>query len=105
MITCRLEILGLVSKLRRVDSVILTKMLLIAADHLSCHNNDHQHHTDLVIYMTSMLMMLIKIDLQDFVFSTTRLSRLRRGNLEKESLPNNSNTADTFYDFHCDLGE
>ena len=52
--------------------------------------------------MTNMLMILAKIDLQDFVFSTTRLSRLRRGNLEKESLPSNSNT---FYDFHCDLGE
>ena len=61
--------------------------------------------TVLVIYMTNMLMILAKIDLQDFVFSTTRLSRLRRGNLEKESLPKQFKHCWYFvWHLHCVLG-
>ena len=69
-----------VYKKRLSDAIIVMIMLLIFMDITMI----------LMIIMTKaifmMMMTMIKIDLHDFVFSTMRLSKLRRGNLEQKIL-------------------
>ena len=71
-----------VYKKRLSDAIIVMIMLLIFMDITMILMTIMTK----AIFMMMMMMMMFKIDLHDFVFSTMRLSKLRRGNLEQKIL-------------------